>query len=61
MKAEYTYAEMEEMLADSGFLIYEHLDPDEMTEQYFKEYNAHTPEHAMHAPEGVAYLLAVKK
>lgn len=60
MKARYSYEEMESMLAECGFLIYEHLDAAEMTKQYFEEHNAADPAHKMKAPEGVAYLLAVK-
>lgn len=60
MQAGYSYKEMESLLAECGFLIYEHLDAAEMTEQYFEKHNAADPEHRMKAPEGVAYLLAVK-
>lgn len=61
MQAKYTYHEMEELLQESGFLLYEHLDEAEMTEQYFSKYNSVTPEHTMSAPKGVHYLLAVKQ
>lgn len=60
MKAKYTYAELEGMLADNGFLVYEHLDSDEMTKQFFESYNKKSNTH-MVAPEGVEYILAVKK
>lgn len=61
MQAKYSYKEMEELLSEHGFLIYEHLDGEQMTETYFQEYNEKNPGHEMKAPEGVGYLLAVKK
>lgn len=61
MQAKYAYEEMEDILQENGFLIYEHLDENEMTEQYYANYNAFTPEHTMSAPKGVHYLLAVKQ
>lgn len=61
MKAEYSYREIEKMLENCGFLIYEHLNDKEMTETYFELYNILNPEHRMHAPTGVNYCLAVKK
>jgi len=60
MKANYTYSELEKMLEKCGFVIYEHLDFDEMTEQFFSEYNKNNPAHMMNAPSGVCYVLAVK-
>ncbi len=60
MKAEYSYNEIEELLSDNDFLIYEHLTPDEITQQYFIEYNnANTNQ--MKAFNNVNYCLAVKK
>lgn len=56
MKAKYTSAGMEKMLADCGFLIYEQLDDEEMTKQYFAPCRDD-----MRAPKGVNYILAVKK
>ena len=61
MKASYTYDEMEALLSDAGFLIYEHMDPDEATGTLFSEYNHRNAGHGMTAPEGVGYCLAVKK
>jgi methyltransferase (TIGR00027 family) len=63
MQAKYSCREMEGLLQENGFLIYEHLDENEMTEQYFAKYNSAVPvpEHAMSAPRGVHYLLAVKQ
>lgn len=61
MKAEYSYREIEKLLENCGFLIYEHLNDKEMTETYFEPYNILNPEHRMYAPSGVNYCLAVKK
>lgn len=61
MKSEYTYGEIEKLLSDTGFLIYEHLDSKEATDRFFTKYNASNPKHPMYAPEGVGYCLAVKK
>ena len=56
MKAKYTAAEIEKMLADCGFLIYEQLDDEEMTKRYFAPCRDD-----MRAPKGVNYILAVIK
>jgi len=61
MLASYSYLEIEKLLADSNFLIYEHLTPGEITEQYFKKYNQSNPEHPITAFDNVNYCLAVKK
>ncbi|MDS0527395.1 class I SAM-dependent methyltransferase [Clostridium sp. SHJSY1] len=61
MLSSYSYLELEQLLADSNFLIYEHLTPDQITEQYFKKYNEANPEHPIKAFDNVNYCLAVKK
>ena len=61
MKAKYTYDELEALLSDAGFLIYEHMNADEGKEAFFRQYNRCNPTHSMTAPEGVGYCLAVKK
>lgn len=61
MLASYSYMELEKLLVNSNFLIYENLTPDEITEQYFKKYNQANPEHSMTAFDNVNYCLAVKK
>lgn len=61
MKARYSYGELEELLSEAGFLIYEHLNAAEATEAFFRKYNRGNAGHAMAAPEGVGYCLAVKK
>lgn len=61
MLASYSYTELEKLLYDNNFLIYEHLTPTEITDQYFKKYNQANPEHPMSAFDNVNYCLAVKK
>jgi methyltransferase (TIGR00027 family) len=61
MKAKYSYDEMEALLSEEGFLIYEHMNAAEAAEVFFREYNQKNAEHMMTAPEGVGYCLAVKK
>lgn len=61
MLASYSYTELEKLLGDSSFLIYEHLTPNEITEQYFTKYNQANPEHQITAFDNVNYCLAVKK
>lgn len=61
MLAGYTYSEMEQLLCECGFLIYEHLEPDEITRQYFAQYNQENPTQPMTAFDNVNYCLAVKK
>ena len=54
MKAKYSYEEMETLLSNAGFLIYEHMDAGEATDAFLKESD-------MTAPAGVGYCLAVRK
>ena len=60
MKAAYSPDELELILQNCGFLIYEHLNHEEITGQYFEDYHAKNPGHMMQAPEGVGYILAVR-
>lgn len=60
MLASYSYAEMEQLLSAHGFLIYEHLTPQEMTDEYFDPYNKANPSHRMTAFDNVNYCLAVR-
>ena len=53
--------ELEELLLSCGFEINIHLNHDEMTRQYFTDYNNRNSEYAMTAPIGVGYVLAEKK
>ncbi|WP_312648964.1 class I SAM-dependent methyltransferase [Aminipila sp.] len=61
MLACYSYSEMEKVLSDYGFLIFEHLTPSQITDQYFSTYNKANPMNLMTAPKNVNYCLAVKK
>ncbi len=61
MQARYTPEEMEKLLESCGFSVREHRDHQEITSEFFAEYNRVNPEHSMHAPEGVGYILAVRK
>lgn len=61
MCAGYSYREMERLLSDSGFLIYEHLRPREITGRYFAPYNVRHPGHPLAAFPGVNYCLAVRQ
>ena len=61
MKAQYDPQELELLLGECGFLAYEHLNHQAMTDMYFAEYNRRCPEHPMEAPKGVRYVLAVRK
>ncbi|MGI5825421.1 MAG: class I SAM-dependent methyltransferase [Bacillota bacterium] len=61
MLASYSYGCMEQRLLSHEFLIYEHLSPHEMTEQYFEAYNKATPMHLMTAFDNVNYCLAVRR
>jgi methyltransferase (TIGR00027 family) len=61
MLASYSCLELEKLLNDRGFLIDEHLTPNEITEQYFKKYNLSNPGHPITAFDNVNYCLAVKK
>lgn len=61
MLASYSYSEVENLLADNNFLVYEHLTPNEITRQYFKKYNQLNPKNPITAFDNVNYCLAVKK
>lgn len=61
MLASYSYSEIESMLAEHGFLIYEHITPAQMTEQYFANYNTANLQHPITGFDNVNYCLAVKR
>jgi methyltransferase (TIGR00027 family) len=60
MRAAYSYAEIEELLSEAGLLIYEHLEPHEITNRFFTDYNRHNATHPMSAFDNVNYCLGVK-
>lgn len=57
----YSYSQMESMLSEYGFMIYEHLTPAEITEQFFNKYNENNKGSKMSAFDNVNYCLAVKQ
>lgn len=60
-RAGYSYEEIEKLLEQCDFLIYEHLTPAEITEEYFSDYNRVNPGRGMIAFDNVNYCLAVKQ
>ena len=61
MRGGYSYDELEELLHDAGFLIYEYADEAEAERSFFCEYNEEHPDSPLHAQPHVALALAVKK
>ena len=61
MKALYSHKEVDMILDKHGFKIEEHLDENDMTYRYFREYNQANPMHQMNASVGVGYVYAVKR
>ena len=60
-KIRYDYFEMEKLLSECGFRIYEHLDYKEAEEQLFYKHNLTRPRQQIKPPAGVNYCLAVRK
>jgi methyltransferase (TIGR00027 family) len=56
MKSCFTYAEMEKMLENAGLLIFEHLSPDNINHQFFRNRTDY-----LSAFETIHYIHAVKK
>lgn len=56
MKSCFTYHEMEQLLEQSGLLIYEHLSPDEIHKAFFSNRSDE-----LSAFETIHYIHAVKK
>lgn len=61
MISKYNYNEIEMLLQKYNFLIYEHLDYNEMTNMYFDNYNILNPNNKIIAKKGTSYVLAIKK
>lgn len=57
----YSYEEMEAILEKYNMQIFEHLDSEQMTSQYFSEYNSANSSQQMKAQSNVNYCLCVKK
>lgn len=60
MLSSYSYRDIEKLLSEHGFLIYEHLTPTDMTQQYFSAYNQANPNHPMTGFDNANYCLAVR-
>ena len=60
MKSKYSYSELEKELSNMGLYFYEHLNDEEMTKEYFENYNKNNKD-KMIALKGVGYCLVVKK
>lgn len=61
MLGAYSYEEMENILSHCGFLIYEHLTPEDINKRYFEKYNNLNKQKQIFPFENVNYCLAVKK
>jgi methyltransferase (TIGR00027 family) len=61
MLAAYSYFDIEQLLSSYGLLIYEHLEPQEITKQYFTRYNDANPTNRMVAFDNTNYCLAVRQ
>jgi methyltransferase (TIGR00027 family) len=59
--ASYSYTELEMLLQETGWLIYRHLLPDDITRELFHNYNHSQPAHPITAFDNVNYCLAVKR
>lgn len=60
MRALYSYYEMEKLLEENNFLIYEHISPREAETRFFSGYNSHEKV-KMHAPSDTELILAVNQ
>lgn len=61
MQGTYTRGEIELLLAETGFLAYEHPGPSELTARFFQSYNAAHPDAPMAAEARVNCCLAVRQ
>ena len=55
----YHYDDIEKILSRNGFLIYEHMDAEQIGERFFKYYNLFERRHMMRPPKDISYCLAV--
>lgn len=60
-KASYAYNTMEKILSENDFLIYQHLTPQEISDQFFSDYNRANPDYPIIAFDNVNYCMAVKQ
>lgn len=61
MKHGYSYARIEKMLEEAGFLIYEHLTPSQVTERFFTHYNSQKDVMPMSADPNACFVLACRR
>ena len=61
MKSKYSYKEIEKMLEDCNLKIYEYLNGNDITKEFFYNYNTLNPDLKITMPGNVSFVLAVKK
>lgn len=61
MQARYEPEEMAALLTECGLTVREQLSAEDMNRRFFAEHNRLTPQKPLYAPEGVGYLLAVRR
>lgn len=61
MKSKYSLIDLEKICEKCDLLIYENLNNDDMTNNYFYNYNILNPNNNIVAPRGVAYCMLVKQ
>ncbi|MGN1329386.1 MAG: class I SAM-dependent methyltransferase [Eubacterium sp.] len=61
MQSKYTYKELEGLLSDCGFAIYEHMSQQDINEQIFLPFNTVYKSNPIKAQPGVNYCLCVRK
>jgi methyltransferase (TIGR00027 family) len=61
MKSTYSYKEIEDIASKSNMLIYEHLNNNDIDNNYFYNYNTLNPNNRIIAPKGVSYVMLVKE
>lgn len=60
MKKGWSYDKIEKLMSKHGFLIYEQLEPEQITERFFALHNKANPDSPINAAPDVNYCLAVK-
>lgn len=61
MKSKYSYKEIEKMLEDCNLKIYEYLNGNDITKEFFYNYNTLNPDLKITMPDNVSFVLVVKK
>lgn len=61
MKSKYNIKDLEKICEKCDMLMYENLNSDDMTNNYFYNYNTLNPNNKIIAPKGVSYCLMVKQ